>query len=279
MIKRCKEIIDNLYDELDDLGSEFDNSMPMMEEAINLILRSTVEIKSLIVSKGFDSVEDEIYFFKKVKPGILSKLIYYNSIYKIESRKPYGYSKTMKKYLVNEMSKLKRYFDNNLEFYRYYRTESTYLDHKYFVRGKHDIKLNLDTFYFESDFTFTTSHDYKVAKIIANDLIQVYIENKIFNLENSSAKEDDTPKQLLTWTASKRSLVELIYAVHSMSSFNKGNVDIKEIAKAAEKTFGIDLTDIYHTYLEIRNRKINRTKYLDSLRDGLIKRMDEDDEV
>lgn len=279
MIKYSKEIIDNLHKELYDLVSEFDNSMPMIEQAINLILKGLVDIKVTIVSKGFDSIEDEIYFFKKVKPSILSKLIYYNSIYKIEAKKPYGYSKTMKKYLLNEMSKLKRYFDNNLEFYRYYRTESTYLDHKYFVRGKHDIKLNLDTFYFESDFTFTTSHDYKVAKIIANDLIQVYIENKIFSLENNVTKEDDTPKQILTWTGSKRSLVELIYAVHSMGSFNNGNVDIKDIAKVAEKTFGIDLSDIYHTYLEIRNRKINRTKYLDSLRDGLTKRMDEDDEI
>ncbi|SEM92029.1 RteC protein, partial [Chryseobacterium taichungense] len=31
----------------------------------------------------------------------------------------------------------------------------------------------LDTFYFEADHRFSTSHDYKVAKIIANDLIQV----------------------------------------------------------------------------------------------------------
>ena len=56
---------------------------------------------------------------------------------------------------------------------------TTYLDYKYFVRGKHDIKLSLDTFYFEADHNFSTSHDYKVAKIIANDLIQVYLEDQL----------------------------------------------------------------------------------------------------
>ena len=48
--------------------------------------------------------------------------------------------------------------NSNLEFYKYYRINSTYLDDKYFVRSKHDIKLNLDTYYFEADHCFSTSH-------------------------------------------------------------------------------------------------------------------------
>ena len=55
---------------------------------------------------------------------------------------------------------------------RYYRTGSTYLDYKYFLRGTFDIKKSLDSFYFEADLDFCTSHDFKVAKILANDLIQ-----------------------------------------------------------------------------------------------------------
>ena len=42
--------------------------------------------------------------------------------------------------------------------------------------------------------------------------------------------------------------------------------------------FNIDLGDFYHSYLELKARKMNRTKFLDSLRDALIKRMDEQDE-
>lgn len=36
--------------------------------------------------------------------------------------------------------------------------------------------------------------------------------------------------------------------------------------------------DFYHTYLKIRNRKINRTKFLDSLKDANRRKMDEQDE-
>ena len=53
------------------------------------------------------------------------------------------------------------------------------MDDAYFIRGKHNIKLRLDTYYLEADSSFSTSHDFKVAKIIANDLIQFYLEDQL----------------------------------------------------------------------------------------------------
>lgn len=144
------------------------------------------------------------------------------------------------------------------------------------MRGNHDIKLCLDTYYFQSDQTFSTSHDYKVAKIIANDLIQVYIEDLLYNRVQEN-KLMDQPK-LLTWTGSKAGMIELIYALHYHGVFDNGNSDIRIIAKYFESAFNIDLGDYYHTYLELRTRKVNRTKFLDALRDGLINKMDEQDE-
>lgn len=44
-----------------------------------------------------------------------------------------------------------------------------------FIRGKYDIKLSLDSIYFETDHRFSTIAEYKVAKIIANDLIQGHL--------------------------------------------------------------------------------------------------------
>lgn len=173
------------------------------------------------------------------------------------------------------MSELKRFYDRNIEFCKYFRTNSTYLDHKYFVRGQHDIKLSLDTVYFETDHRFSTSHDYKVAKIIANDSLQVYLEDKLNN-DNQRISLDNSP---LNWTSNKAALTELIYALHSQGVFNNGNTDIIAIVKFFENSFNIDLGDFYHTFVELKSRKINRTKFLDSLRDALIKRMDEQDGI
>ena len=60
---------------------------------------------------------------------------------------------------------------------------------------------------------------------------------------------------------------------------DNGNADIKIIAKTIERAFNVDLGDFYHTFMEIKSRKINRTKFLDSLRERLLKKMDEEDEI
>lgn len=273
----CNDKIKSLNDEINELITELENPIYLSEKVIELILKTMAEIKDFISKRGFKNEEEEIHFFKVLKPGILSKLIYYNAIYKIETKMPYGGVKIIKKYLHNELDKIKRFFDNNLEFYKYYRTNSTYLDHKYFIRYKYDIKLSLDTVYFESDHSFSTSHDYKVAKVIANDLIQVYLEDKIFTAKNLSATSKSYNKKALNWTGSKTDLIEMIYALHSKSVFNNGNIDIKIIAKIFESTFNVELGDFYHTYMELKSRKINRTKFLDNLRDALMRKMDEGD--
>ncbi|WP_417943625.1 RteC domain-containing protein [Flagellimonas abyssi] len=41
-----------------------------------------------MAEKPFPSKEDEIYFFKHVKPQIFSKLIYYIKLFNIESKRP-----------------------------------------------------------------------------------------------------------------------------------------------------------------------------------------------
>jgi len=174
------------------------------------------------------------------------------------------------------LKKLKRFFDNNIDFYKYYRSNNSFLDEKMFLRGKHDIKLWLDTYYFQSDQSFSTSHDYKVAKIIANDLIQVYIEDQLYKTTEQGEEYADLPK--LTWTASKAYLTELIYALHALGVFDNGNADIREIAKYFERVFNIDLGNVYHVFLELKNRKINPTKFADALRDALINKMNNQDE-
>src|SRR5690606_13574995 len=110
-----------------------------------------------------------------------------------------------------------------------------------------------------------------VAKIMANDLIQVYIEGQL----NQNNQEKSADNLAINWTGSKSALTELIYALHSQGVLNNGNADIKLIVRMFETNLNIDLGDFYHTFMELKSRKINRTKFIDGLRDTLIKKMDE----
>lgn len=274
MTEYFKKISDELDEEIKGLAYDQGNVLASYEKAIELILSKTTELKEYVLKTGFENEQEEIHFFKYQKPAIIAQLIYYNAIYKIEARKPYG-TKSIRKYLNKELKKLKRFFDNNLDFYKYYRSNNSFLDENFFVRGKHDIKLWLDTYYFQSDQTFSTSHDYKVAKIIANDLIQVYVEDQLYSKTQGNKS---VAIEKLSWTGSKTAMIELIYALNCQGVFDNGNSDIRLIAQYFEDTFNIELGNFYQTFLELRTRKINRTKFLDELRDGLLRKMDEQDE-
>ncbi|WP_288981643.1 RteC domain-containing protein [uncultured Flavobacterium sp.] len=270
-----------MNEQLNFIDLEIDDQIKKCEQAITIILKSINELKKTTIKSNFKSQNEEIQFFKDIKPKFTSKLIYYNTIFKIETKKPHGGERILKKYLNNELDKLKRYFDNNLDFYKYYRTGSNYLDHKYFSRGKIDIKLALDSFYFEVDHSYSTSHDFKVAKIIAHDLIQVYLEDQLLMLENKEPKEKSqvNPKVKQTWTGSKVALIELLYALHTEGVFNNGSSDLKDIAEYFENIFNINLGQYHRAFLEIRMRKSDQTKFLNALKEKLIKRMENTDDL
>ena len=230
-------VLQNLTEQLNFIDIEVDDIVHKCEKSIEITIKALQKVKDLVLKTGFKSKQEEIYFFKEIKPLFTSKRIYHNSVYRIETKKPSGSSRILKKYYNNELEKLKRYFDDNLDFYKYYRTKSTYLDYKYFLRGTFDVKQSLDNFYYEADLKFTTSHDFKIAKILAHDLLQLYLEDKLKTLERKNDKLNiqRNPNSKLIWTGSKVSLTELLYALHSEGVFNNGAVDLKNIAESPVK--------------------------------------------
>ncbi len=172
------------------------------------------ELKRFIVQYDFKTEEEEILFFKEIKPKILSKLIYYMSVYKIEINRPKGSCLTIKTYLLNELDQLKHYFDRNIEIYHYYRTGCSHFDRTYFLRNKDaDIPMNISCFYFERDVRFSTGYDYKIAEILANDSLEPYIKSQLVKLEEQEYSETKSEvhtglKTRETWTASKTDLAE-----------------------------------------------------------------------
>ncbi len=199
-----KKTFNELENQINELLFEQENQLTAYEKVIEIILHKIAKLKEYVLKTGFKNKQEEIHFFKHIKPQFIAKLIYYNAVYKIESKKP-NETKSAKKFFETELKKLKKFFDNNLEFYKYYRTNNTFIDDQLFVRGKYDIKLNLDTFYFETDHSFSTIGDYKAGKILANDLIQVYLEDQL----NSRQYKKEYGTSPLNWTGNKTALVPI----------------------------------------------------------------------
>ncbi|MDR6843364.1 RteC domain-containing protein [Flavobacterium granuli] len=276
----AESLISELEHQLKLIHLETENPILAAEQAIKTIVIALEKLKSFFLKYKSLNKKDEIEFFRDIKPQFTSRLIYYNEIYNIETNKPLGSQKTIHKYYKTELAKLKTFFYENQEFYRYYRTSNNCHDNKYFTRAKYDLKLMVDSFYFQTDPRFTTSHDYKVACIIANDEIKVFLEEQIIKLKKKKTKTQ-TPSPLpksQKWTGSKVELIELIYALHSENVFNNGDSGLKEITSFFESAFNIDLGQFHRVFLEIRNRKSDRTKFLNTLKNKLTIRMDNADE-
>lgn len=259
---------------------EIESPLESSEKSIKVIVSILEKLKTFFIKYKFQNKIEEIEFFRNIKPKFAAKLIYYNEIYNIETDKPTGSKKETRKYYNAELAKIKAYFNENREFYHYYRTGNSCLDNKYFIRGKYDVRLTLDSFYFQADHRFSTSHDYKVARILANDSIKIYLEEEITKIEGKSLKNQSSSllKGKQKWTGSKVELIELIYALHTEGVFNNGASGLKEIVSFFESAFDIELGQFHRVFLEIRNRKSERTKFLNTIKNKLISRMDQADE-
>lgn len=276
----AESLMSELEQQLKLIHQETENPIQTAELAIKNILPSLDKLKTIFIKYKYLKKNEEIEFFRDIKPKFVAKLIYYNEIYCIETSCPLGSKKTIRKYYRAELQKLKVFFEENKEFYRYYRTGNNCLDSKYFTREKYDLKLMLDSSFFQADHRYTTSGDYKVARILANDEIKKFLEEQIEKLEQKtiSSKQSFPITKKQKWTGSKVELIELIYALHTEGVFNNGTSGLKEIANFFETVFNIELGQFHRVFLEIRNRKSDRTKFLNTLQKKLIIRMDDADE-
>ena len=273
--KNVTKLIDELNKNISFLSLEQDNIFKLCEESTRICNRALEQCKELVLKKGFKNTQEEIKFFKEFKPAIASKLKYYHMVFKLENAKPLS-ENAKKIFYEKELAQIDNYFKSNIEFMTYYKTGSEYLDSTYFLRNNSEHNMLADESYFFSDKKFTTTHDDRISQILACELLAIHIRKEINNLEKREGMEPIKQyHKTLVWTDSKVFLVELIYALHTAGSFNRGTLELKELAQTLSESCNIDLGDIYRTWAEIKLRK-EPTKYLDILKALLENRINND---
>jgi len=281
MIEYFSKILEPIQIKLESIDLEgCDISIEESVDMINFLENCLFQLRTDFLSLKNISTKDEIQFFKDIKPEVLGFLLYFNKIHRMELKCPNGSNDTLVEYYQRELDSLTYFFERNLDFYQYYRSKSTHFDEHYFTRNKRSLQLCLDSVHFIMDSSFSTGYDFKIAKIICNEMLRIYLNKKMHSFEKQQfidKKRAAISIGDLKWTGSKTALVEIGYSFEASRFVNRGHADIKEIMLAFEIMFNIDLGEYYRTYISIKDRKIDRTKYLNILIERLLKRMDEDD--
>ncbi|WP_343635829.1 RteC domain-containing protein [Fluviicola sp.] len=274
----------NFYNELQtilDTGTKENNLRPALE----LSRKYLVDLKNEIMSRGFQNHQDEITCFKLTKPKLQAELIYYRGILIAQQDFPLGSDEKKIGYLNEYLNRFHLFFEENREFIRYSRSESTDLDHQFFIReNAMAMHKDYEVDFSAVDFSWNTGYDLVLAKSIAFEKLENRIKIELFRITNSDQvlldlnSVSNNSKKVLKWTDSKTSLVELIYALHSVGVLNNGQIDLKTITEVLADVFQVELGDHYRTYHDLKSRKIDRTKFLNNLIETLTRRMESDDE-
>lgn len=275
-----ENIVEVLKNNLLNLGYDGTRDLLIIEKAIGICSTALLKLREYVNKNDFETLEEEIHFFKVTKSYVLGEYLYFSKLFEIEIRRPVTTIRAQKRCLKKTISKAQRFFNENLEFYQYYRDKSTHLDDKYFVRYR---TVNcLTACHFVVDPVFSTSHDYTLAAMHTNEKIIVYCKTEINQLEELGRAIDlqkllKQAKLNFKWTGSKTDLMEMIYGAQSTDSINNGKAEINELVKGFEIFFNIELPRFYRTFSDMKDRA-NRTSFLDLMKKCLIRRMDESDE-
>lgn len=201
----------------------------------------------------------------------------------IESYRHNDIEKYQIKYLNNILKELHFYVERNHELKQYLVLDKKHMDELYFLRENNKSQIQPDNICIFLDHKFSTARDNEVAKYFAYEMLIKYVQNEVLKLMKAAelaGKEFYTePLTDVKWTGSIIGLVELLYAVHSIGAFNSGNKDIKEIATVFAKLLNIELGDFYRTFQDIKSRKKDKTAFLDKLKQALLQKIDESDEL
>jgi len=274
------KILSKIQHQEDRLSSQM---MRTPEEAYQMTLflnEMLCTVKAEVLQTGFTDEQQEIDFFKNVKPQILGKLIYYNKVFRIETTCPVSNGKLHQSYYQNQLKTLKSEYKESIcneDFYRYYRAGRSDRDQTYFRLGQINYHDGLKSGVFEIDVSFSTYYDNKVAHIIANELLYTYLLTKINPEENSDMIliNEDANKDI-SWTNSQNALIELVYALYASNSIADRKIGIRKLALIFQVLFRTPLNDIHHSFHRMKTRAGSRTAFLDQLKISLEEYMDKD---
>jgi len=276
MIPIAETLHRELIARINEMVSEKD-TLIRTERIVTEISNVLFQLKELIRQQGFVDEQEEIQFYKQIKPKFHALYIYHATVFSVESDRPLASKKAAKRYFHNELRRIDNFFYHNADLYKYYRSGKTHLDKEYFTRGQGFNGFVIDIVTPIIDREFCTLHSIKIAFLIAYQQLRQYFQDAMLEIENPvKTPVFATQQPEMNWTDSKTGLIELGYALHAAGSFNNGKADLKQINDYLQTVFHVDLGNTSRTFQEILARKRGYTAFLDRLRDRLLQRINED---
>jgi len=272
MYKKFRQELEFLSD------SEID---PLLQakRGIELSLQVLRELRGWLDQHPPNSQEEEISFFKYVKPKFACQLRFYQRLYNLQLHLPAGGPSTLGLYYTRILHGIGDHLRQNEEIDIYMRLGEGEYDKYFFLRTSEVNIRSLEFLRSDGDPLFSTALDHVVAELMADDLMFLYLIHQLEKISVSQGTGSSTipATSKLKWTGPVKGLGQLIRAMVRSRSINHGNITISEVAKQFEGLFNVDLKNIYRAAQEDRITK-EPGAYLKFLYEVLLQDYDDMDQ-
>ncbi|NCD68277.1 RteC domain-containing protein [Mucilaginibacter agri] len=265
-------IIADLNTKLDELGHG-SGDLVFLNASLALIDQAVKALDEQVRFLGFDTIPEEIYFFKVQKPGILCKRTELIIEYHLSVNVPVGTPEIQIEYYEEVLKAERSFFNMNNFYYQYYKNGLTEMDNLYFLRNTEPLTVPvLDVT--AADVEVPMSHLF--AKFLAFEHLQQFILKKIMLLHG----RDMSPNALaysneLKWTGDSVNIVELAYGIWLTGQLNHGNASLNQIVKWLESTLQITIGIIQRRFNEIERRKrLSPTRFIDQMKEHILRKIE-----
>lgn len=269
-----------LIKQIEDIKNNYAGIIECSNKSIILCRNLLSEFKKIIVADGFESLQDEVDFFKRIKQVSFSQLIYYSEVRSFEIQFPKGDRDAQLKFVKRKINKLNRFFLYNLDFGQYVKSGATHFDKAYYTRDHLDTyHITTSKFYFQ-DPDFCTPRDMLLGKFNAYTSLVNYMDQKKHFIKKRMNGNVVNIKQTekIPWPFTNTDWVELLYALNASGMVKQKGLSIIKLSKNLQEIFDFTPKDIYKTFQDIKNRKNSRTLFLDQLTTSLLSEMDKSEE-
>lgn len=276
------KLLKQLEQELEQTTGQSKDPLEKLKSVLKPIRQALQKLKGYLHEHPFASQEEEIKFFKYIKPDFYCWQIYCTELYTIEAEMPFNDATKQITYLEQELLYIERFFNQYQFHYQYYRLNADELDNLYFVRGV-EVQSALLPNVPDLDPSFSTSSDYLFSKIKAFELLKEWIQERLIFLKKGPSTSyqllNDRNKEELTWTGDTINLAEIGFAIYHTAQVNAGSASLNSIFRWLEQNFNVSIGIPAKRFAEIRRRKrLSRTRYIDEMKESIIRKMDKEDE-
>jgi len=168
----------------------FETEISMIEGSFNIAARYWYDIQNRLNTYFFKQKEDEIFFYKNIKPLFTAVMEYYCFRYKAVLFRPAWGKAQLSHYWINELKRIDHFYSSHREFYQYLSDGGKDKDEFYFSRsveptdqpGKKAAEKKSNNFY-----------DDIAARILGYKQYRDYIESALKKLQYGKEQKINAP--------------------------------------------------------------------------------------